>query len=257
VTEDLERAASGEGDGMKSAGADSRTSPFAGRIDDDRWRRVGAGTGIGFVVLIVVATFFGSPPDFGAPADEVSRYYREDQRAIQSSALVFAAALALLLWFLGTLHGVLAAAERDGAGLATISFGAGLVAVALLVVSLSLVVGAAFRPEETPPELTRTLDDLSFLVLGPGACSLVVLFAATGAAILRTGALPRWLGWLAALVAVLQALGAGAVFEDSGPFAADGVFGYAAFFSFLAWILAASVVMAAGKRTPRTRLSTT
>ncbi|HEV3479963.1 MAG TPA: hypothetical protein VG144_11015 [Gaiellaceae bacterium] len=216
--------------------------------DADRGQRLAAATGIGFVVLIVVATFFGSPPDFGAPADEVSRYYREDQRAIQSSALVFATALALLLSFLGTLRSVLAEAERDGAALATIGFGGGLVAVALLIISLSFVVGAAFRPEETPPELTRTLDDLSFLVLAPGACSLVVFFAATGAAILRTDALPRWLGSLAALVAVLQALGAGAVFEDSGLFAADGVFGYAAFFSFLAWILAASVVMAAGKR---------
>jgi hypothetical protein len=208
------------------------------------WQRAGAASGIGFVVLIVAATFFGSPPDFGAPADEVSRYYREDQRSIQTSALVFAAAFALLLWFLGTLQSALASPDRNGASLATIGFGAGLVAVALLLVSLALVVGAAFRPEETPPEITRTLDDLSFLVLAPGACSLVVFFAASGAALCRTGILPRWLGWLAAFVAVLQALGAGAVFEDSGPFAADGVFGYAAFFSFLVWIFLASIVMA-------------
>jgi hypothetical protein len=208
------------------------------------WQRFGAASGIGFVVLIVAAMFFGSPPDFGAPTDEVSRYYREDQRSIQTSALVFAAAFALLLWFLGTLQSALTNPDRNGASLATIGFGAGLVAVALLLVSLALVVGAAFRPEETPPEVTRTLDDLSFLVLAPGACSLVVFFAASGAAIFRTGILPRWLGWLAAFVAVLQALGAGAVFEDSGPFAADGVFGYAAFFSFLVWILLASIVMA-------------
>ncbi len=45
-----------------------------------------------------------------------------------------------------------------------------------------------------------------------------------------------------------QALGAGAVFDDSGPFAAHGVFGYAAFFSFLVWILVASVVLVVGKR---------
>jgi hypothetical protein len=217
-------------------------------FDKQAWERVGAATGIGFVVLIVAAMFFGSPPDFGASADEVSRYYRDDQRSIQTSALVFTAALAFLLWFLGTLHSALTDAEPNGASLATIGFGGGLVAVVLLVVSLSLVVGAAFRPEETPPELTRAIDDLSFLVLASGACSLLVFFAATGAAILRTDALPRWLGSLAALVAVLQALGAGAVFKDSGPFAADGVFGYAAFFSFLAWILVASVVLAVGKR---------
>jgi hypothetical protein len=219
----------------------------------DSWQRVGAATGIGFVLLIVAATFFGSPPDFGAAADEVSRYYREDQRSIQASALIFAAALALLLWFFGTLHSVLANAERGGTSLATIAFGGGLVAVALLVISLSLVVGAAFRPDETSPEVTRTLDDLSFLVLAPGACSLVVFFAATAAAVLRTGALPRWLGSLAALVALFQALGAGVVFDDSGPFAADGVFGYAAFFSFLLWILVASVVLLVGKRGSRQR----
>jgi hypothetical protein len=237
---------------MSSASAYERSgsSSAAGM---DSWERIGAATGIGFVLLIVAATFFGSPPDFGAAADEVSRYYREDQRSIQASALVFAAALALLLWFLGTLHGVLADAERSRTSLATIGFGGGLVAVALLVVSLSLVVGAAFRPDETPPAVTRTLDDLSFLVLAPGACALVVFFGATAAAIFETGALPRWLGWFSAAAAVLQALGAGAVFDDSGPFAADGVFGYAAFFSFLVWILVASIVLLVGKRGSRQR----
>jgi hypothetical protein len=212
-------------------------------MNDRYLERSGAASGIIFVLLFVAGLFFGSPPDFGAPAEEVSRYYIEDQKAIQTTVVLFTVGLFFFLWFLTSIWGVLRAAEGNTGRLSAVLFGGGLVTAATFIVTLTFVGGAAFRPEETSPELTRTLDDLSFLAFAPGACAVVAFFAATAALTLRTRALPAWLGWLAVVPAISNALTVGGVFTDSGPFSGDGIFSYLGFFSFLVWILAASIVL--------------
>jgi hypothetical protein len=212
-------------------------------VDDRILERFGPASGIVFVLLFVAGLFFGSPPDFGAPAEEVSRYYVEDQKAIQTTVVLFTVGLFFFLWFLASVRGVLRAAEGDTGRLSAVVFGGGLVTVATFIVTLTFVAGAAFRPAETPPEITRTLDDLSFLAFAPGACGVVAFFAATAALTLRTKVLPAWLGWLAVVPAISNAFSVGAVFTDSGPFSGDGIFSYLGFFSFLVWILGASIVL--------------
>jgi hypothetical protein len=212
-------------------------------MNDRYLERFGAASGTAFVLLFVAGLFFGSPPDFGAPPEEVSRYYVEDQEAIQTTVVLFTAGLVFFLWFLGSLRGALQAAEGGAGKLSAVVFGSGLITVASFIVTLTFVAGAAFRPEQTSPELTRTLDDLSFLAFGPGACAVVAFFAAAAAVTLQTGALPAWLGWLAVVSAVSNALTVGGVFTDSGPFSGDGIFSYVGFFGLLIWVLMASIIL--------------
>jgi hypothetical protein len=212
-------------------------------MNDHQWERFGAASGTVFVLLFVAGMFVGSPPDFGAPPEEVSRYYVEDQEAVQTTVVLFTAGLFFFLWFLGSLCGVLQAAEGGTGKLSAVVFGGGLVTVASFIVTLTFVAGAAFRPEQTSPELTRTLDDLTFLVFAPGACAVVAFFAAAAAVTLQTGALPAWLGWLAVVSAISNALTVGGVFTDSGPFSGDGIFSYVGFFGLLIWVLAASIIL--------------
>ena len=80
-------------------------------MNDRYLQRFGAASGTVFVLLFVAGLFFGSPPDFGAPPEEVSRYYVEDQEAVQTTVVLFTAGLFFFLWFLGFLRGVLQAAE--------------------------------------------------------------------------------------------------------------------------------------------------
>ena len=212
-------------------------------MNDCYLQRFGAASGTVFVLLFVAGLFFGSPPDFGAPPEEVSRYYVEDQEAVQTTVVLFTAGLFFFLWFLGFLRGVLQAAEGGAGKFSAVVFGGGLVTVASFIVTLTFVAGAAFRPEQTSPELTRTLDDLSFLAFAPGACAVVAFFADAAAVTLQTGALPAWLGWLAVVSAISNALTVGGVFTDSGPFSGDGIFSYVGFFGLLIWVLAASIIL--------------
>ncbi len=78
------------------------------------------------------------------------------------------------------------------------------------------------------------LADLNTAVFGLGATFLALYVLATGIAVVRTRALPRWLGW-SALVLVPFLLAAG-LLPRAGP-------AFLAFLLFPLWVIAASVFM--------------
>jgi hypothetical protein len=70
------------------------------------------------------------------------------------------------------------------------------------------------------------MNDMAFICGVPAAAAGIALFASLALAIFRTGALPAWLGWLAAVSAVLQAGPLGGLFTKTGPFnLKDGLLG--------------------------------
>ena len=212
-------------------------------MDDRRGARSGAVGGIAFVALVLAGFFFPAPPPLDAPVTRVSRYYIEHQDSIHVSLLLFAAAAFFFLWFLAALRDLLSTAEGGSGRLSALVFGSGLLILAVLVMTLTFVAGAAFRPEEASPELTRALHDLSFLASGVGAFAVATFFAAVAVLVARTGCLPAWLGTLAGVTAIVQALGAGSIFTDTGRFAGDDVISVLGLLTLLAWVLGASVVM--------------
>jgi hypothetical protein len=118
------------------------------------------------------------------------------------------------------------------------------VSAAGLIVSLALSATAALHPAANGPEVTHAFTDASALVLAVSAPAVVVFFVANGLSIIRSGYLPAWLGWLGFATALFNALGIGAVFTDSGAFAADGVLGFLiGFLLFLIWFLSASILL--------------
>jgi hypothetical protein len=211
----------------------------------DRHARYGAATGILFVVLVIVGFLVTpKPPAADASAAEVFEYIGDKQNALHAVQLIFAAAGFFFIWFIGTLRHSLAAAEGDDGRLANTAFGGGLIAAATLLVSFGLAATAALHPAENGPELTHALIDASLIVPAVGAPAAAVFFVANGLSILRSALLPAWLGWLALVTALFNLLGVGAVYTDSGAFAADGVLGFfIGFILFMVWILAASIVL--------------
>lgn len=211
----------------------------------DRYARYGAATGILFVFFVIIGFLVTpNPPAADASAAEVFEYVGDKQDTLHTVQLLFAIAGFFFIWFLGTLRHSLAAAEGDGGRLATTAFGAGLVAVATLMVAFGLAATAALHPAQSDPEVTHALIDASLVVPAVGAPAAAVFFVANGLSILRSAFLPAWLGWLALVTALCNLLGIGAVYTDSGAFAADGVLGFfLGFILFLVWILAASIVL--------------
>jgi hypothetical protein len=212
---------------------------------NDRHARYGAATGILFVVLVIVGFLVTpNPPDADASAAEVFEYVSDKQNALHAVQLIYAAAAFLFIWFIGTLRSFLSVAEGEGGRLANTAFGGGLIAVATLMVGFALAATAALHPAENGPQLTHALVDASLIVPALGAPALAVFFAANSLSILRSAFLPAWLGWLGLVTALFNLIGVGAVYTDSGVFAADGVLGFfIGFILFLVWNLAASIVL--------------
>ena len=216
---------------------------------EDGWVLYGAAAGAA-AILFFVAGFavVGTPPGFDAPATRIAAWFGDDRTRIQVGSAIAAASTPFFIWFLATVHSLTRPLGSGARRAGVVAFGCGLIAVALFLADTTALLVAALRPENmrASPELASALFDFSFLALGVGAFAFAGVFAAYAVLVLRDRALwPAWLGWAAAVSAVLTAMRVGCVFTDSGPFAADGVFGfYAPVVAFTSWIAVASLALA-------------
>jgi hypothetical protein len=211
--------------------------------------RVGAATGIMFVLLIVIGLFVVIPkaPAFDASPARIQQFYIQHRHDLHVGLFIASFGFFFFVWFLGSLVSHLRSAEGHDGRLSAIVFGSGLIFIVDFVIGLAVVAVAAFRPAQTSAELIRALNDFVFLIAVPVALVATAFFAAIARLSFKTGALPAWLSELAVLAAIGSGLAVGGFFSDSGAFSAgDGALGfYVPFISFLLWILLASIVLTA------------
>lgn len=224
-------------------------------MSESRWERWGAATGALSVVLFIAGfASIPTPPDVDAPIETIAAYFAAEQDGIRLGLVLITAALFFFIWFLGSLRSALRAAEGGSGRVSTIAFGGGLVSAGALFLLIDLLAAAAFRPAETSPEVTAALNDAAIVSGAPALAGLTALFAATALVMLRTGAFPRWLGWLNALAALAQPLAVGTMLTESGAFAGDGALGlFAPVLTFGIATAATSIVLArqAGQPQPQ------
>ena len=151
-----------------------------------------------------------------------------DARMVISGELI---GLLLFIPFLGYLWSVLRDAEGPGGWLSATALGAGLVGVTMKLASIAP--GWAARDYGDATAIHKALErtnEVSFIaqMLPDG-----VMLAAVATLTLTRGALPSWLGWLAAVAAPLLVVNGTFLDADFGP----------AFLLFLLWTLLASVVL--------------
>ena len=223
-------------------------------MNDRRSEQLGAATGIVFVVLLVASIFATpAPPKIDVPAANVAAYFHNHQDGIRAGTFIGMIAAFFFLWFLGSLRSFLRVAEGPTGRLSSVLFGGGVATAALAAVSSTAMTIGALRPE-TNPQILQALYDLNLYVLPVGAFTLAAYAAAGGMVVLRSRALPVWLGWGGLLVGLLQLLSAIAIFgSTSNAFNPhDGFVAFAAFIGFALWTLAASVLLVrrAGAQTP-------
>ena len=141
--------------------------------------------------------------------------------------------LALLLFvpFLAYLFSLLRDAEQRAEWLPVTMLAAGVLAITLKVVSVVPVIAIQRGgvQESLHPAL-QELADAAFIVSLP---ALGLCLGAVAAVALRTGVLPAWLGWFAAVTAALLVANGFAVGGDQGP----------AFVLFLLWALVTGIVL--------------
>jgi hypothetical protein len=167
-------------------------------------------TGIGFVLLVIVAVIVGGEtPDANDGLVKVVNYWKDNQDQAIASAIIAAISSVFLLWFAGVLRAVLAVAEGAPARLANTAFGGAIVGAIgwLLLIGFTFV--AADTADDVAPQVTQTFSVLQADFFFPLAGGFAVFLLASGLAVVRTAALPSWLGWSALVLGVLCVTPAG------------------------------------------------
>jgi hypothetical protein len=175
------------------------------------WPRLGALSGLLFVVLLMGSTSTGS-----------------DAQIVIVLELI---ALLLFLPFLGYLYSVLRRTEGEGAWLSPTAFGAGLVDLTIKLGSIAP--GFASRTEGLDPQLHQALEKMNSVAFIVTMLPLGVMMAAVAVVILKTRVLPLWLGLMAAVTALACLVNGMFLDAEFGP----------AFLLFLLWVVMASIVL--------------
>lgn len=158
-------------------------------MSDRLLERMGAACGILYIVLIYGGSSIGEPTSSVAFSLEILGFL-------------------FFMFFLGSLWSAMRRAEGGSGWLSTTAFGAGLMSVTIKVASAAPVLAARYRAGDgLDPQLARTLQDINDASFALTFFPLAVLLAAFAIVAIRSGALPRWLGWIAAVISVAFLVG--------------------------------------------------
>lgn len=207
------------------------------------WERLQAATGMIYVLIALTALLIVSPPPAaGASAREIATFYTVHGTAFMVGGYVCIAGEIFYLWFIAYLRRVLGQAEGGVHQLSTLSFGAG--------VSVSTISFAVAGIGQTLPCLARDPSALSILkilsdIVDTGFTTIfipaILLVGAASVVMLRTSILPRWVGILGLVIAVLQLFGSLSLAVMPGSFlTSGGPSTIVAYLSLLLWLVVVS-----------------
>ena len=210
--------------------------------DDTKWQRYGLLSGIVFVVLGLAALFVpGAPPARDGSAESIAKYFLDNDK-IKVAAILFGFALIFGAWWLGSFWRVISRLESGGPRLAFIA-AAGFIG-ALGVTSVGQ---AMFTVPEMRPGLAGSTEfayEFAYVAFGLGAAFIAAHMLALAALTLRSGFLPKWMGWLALASSMICVVGTISAGTQSEFFAS---FQWVGYLTWLLWVLLASVLLSMRK----------
>ncbi len=214
-----------------------------------RWTGTfGIAYGVLFLVVSVIYAAIGTTPRAEDTAS-FSDYMTRNSGAILTITLVYTLSAVPFLVFLAGLRHLIRQARSDYEVVSGLVFGAGLVYATLALVGLALIGGAALDTinHQANPTVVSALGEGSTLAFGAiGLITEALFLASAGYAILGTGVLPRWAGWVAYVAAILDLIAVPAVYAGSGPsafYTADGYVTILGYLAYLVWLFSAGISM--------------
>jgi hypothetical protein len=193
-------------------------------------------TGIAFIVLLLVSFLVaGEPKDAGNPPDEIAQWYLDNKNAAQIGAFIGVIAGAVLIFFGAYLRRILATAEGEPSMLPILVLvGLSIVAIGGAIDNMLLFASAEAADDISAPQIQtiQAIWDNDFFPLFLG---VLVFLWSVGLSVLRTGVLPKWMGWVAVVLGVL---------------ALAGPIGFFATLGAAIWIIVASIMLSLQARRP-------
>lgn len=180
-------------------------------MNDRTLDRVGAWSGIAFVVLAVLSGFiYPQQPRVDAAPAATLAWVSDHRVALQAGMVFDFFAAGILVWFAGYLSRVLRRAGGAGESLSPVALGAGIgVAVTTALAALPTVVLAFMDGQPggiSDLSLVRMLGDLNTIFFAATSVMTAVFLVAFGLAMVAGVIARHWLGWLCLVVAAFNAL---------------------------------------------------
>ena len=201
-------------------------------------------TGALFVVLLILSfVVAGEPPEADSDVQEIVDHYVDNDTAIWIGAGIFMASAVSLLLFASYLRKRFTEATAEQSILpGLVLVGASILAVGGAI-DTTITIALAEAAEDIDPIAVQALQALWDNDFVPIALGVLVFILAAGVSTLKTGVLPKWLGWIAIVLAILAFTPIGYVTAIGGAI----------------WIVIASILLAVragstpGAATPTTR----
>lgn len=183
-------------------------------------------TGLGFAVILIISFIVsGQPKGADHAPDEIAKWYSDNKDSAEIGAFIGIVAGALLIAFGAYLRKVF---EPAGPVLSILP----LIAVTIVAIAAAvdgmLIFAAAEAVDDVPATEIQTIQaiwDNDFL---PFLLGVLLFNWSVGLAVLKSGALPKWLGWWGIVFGVVSLAG------PIGFFGAPGA---------ALWIIIASIVL--------------
>lgn len=164
-------------------------------------------TGILFLVLLVVSVVVsGEPPDpTEDSAAEVISYYADNDSEVMLASGLFTLAGVLFVAFAAAIRRELLEGGADDDTIPTLALAGAIIFAIGVATSSALGFAAADLVDSDQIEegTITTINAISWDFFFPFAAGLLLFFVSTGIGIVRTGALPKWLGWVAIVIGVV------------------------------------------------------
>jgi hypothetical protein len=163
--------------------------------------------GVAFLVVLIISFIVqGEPKDADRPASEIVDWYVDNKDAVEISAVIAAIAGLLLVFFGAYLRRFFDAAAGGTSMLPIlVLIGLSIVAVAGAIDSTILfaTAEAADHRDNIDPSSIQTMQALWDNDFVPFILGTNVFLWSVGILTIRTGALPKWLGWVAILLGIV------------------------------------------------------
>ena len=159
-------------------------------------------TGILFIVFLIVGfALAGEPPDpTKDSAQEIVAFYVENDSRVLAGAIAQAIAGAMFIFFGGYLFRTLRASGAEATAIVAV---AGTVVFAIgIAIDGTISFALAETAEDLEPGAVQALSGLWHNDFLPFAMGMLVFLMGFGVSIVRHGALPKWMGWVAIVVSL-------------------------------------------------------
>ena len=189
-------------------------------------RRLAPLTGIPFAVLLAVAFATPMTPDTHDTGAQVISEYQAHHGAHLLGDLTGGVAVVFFLFFISSLRSYFKDKE-GGDGLSMAAFAGGILIAVGGAIFTSLDVALIDARHDISPQAVQALNVLNNDLFFPFEIGLVVFSLSIGLAIIASGALPKWLGWVMVVIGVV----------------ALSPVGFFGFFAVLIWSLIVSIAI--------------